>query len=153
MLRKVKEFFQAETTLEIDSEGNSTNTELQMAVGTLLLEASAADGDLGPEELAIIVRTMQKVFSLEEATAIDLLDTANSLREDKKKVDELVDAVNKHFNLKQRLVVLAMIWKVVVTDGCIKGFESRYVVSIANRLQLSEHQVEAARSMALGGKV
>jgi len=153
MFKSVKEFFRGETSLEVDSTGNPTSRDIQIATGVLLLEMAGSDEDYAPEEVQTIFRTLEDQFGVDQDEAMNLLEIADAARHEKGKIDEFIKSITQHFSEEQRTRVLAMVWKVIIADGQIDKFERRFAVQLQNRLQLTEAHGEQARQMAEGGKV
>ena len=57
------------------------------------------------------------------------------------------------FSEEQRVLVLAMVWKVVIADGKVEKTEKRFARLIQPRLKLDDSQAEEALRMAQHGKV
>lgn len=153
MFKKVSEFLKGDVKINIDASGNATEEDLQIATGVLLLQMAGSDADFAPEEVRTIFKVMKEQFKIEEGELKPLLEQANLLREEKGRIDEFVNLVNANFNLKQRQKVLAMVWKVVLADGKIDKFETRYATQLKFRLQLTDQEAKEAHEMALCGAV
>jgi len=48
---------------------------------------------------------------------------------------------------------MAMAWKVVVADGSVDKFEERFATQLKYRLQLSDQDVQEAKTLARQGEV
>ena len=153
MFENMKEFFKGETTLVVNKDGEATSRDLEIATGVLLLEMAGADQDYAPEEVRTIFAIMEKQFGISDADTLQILEDADKLRQQEGKFDEFVSAVNEHFDEKQKLIILAMIWKVIIADELIEKYEQRFAADLRQRLQLSREQAEAAKQLALEGKV
>jgi uncharacterized tellurite resistance protein B-like protein len=153
MLGRIKEFFKGTATLVVDSTGAATSEDVQVATGVLLLEIAGADKDYDPGETRTIFRTLEKVFQIDHKRALELLEIADAARGEKQKIDEFIQCINKHFTPKQRQLVLAMVWKVVLADNVIDKFEARYATQLKFRLQLTDEHAAQAKQMAESGKV
>lgn len=153
MFKRVKEFFQGETSLAVDSSGTASDQDVRIATGVLLLEISGSDQDYAPEEVQAIFRTMKTQFKMEEDEVMDLLEIADAAREEKGKIDEFVKSINDNFTSEQKQLVLAMVWKVVIADGQVDKFEKRFAAQLRARLQLTDEQAELAHAMAERGKI
>jgi uncharacterized tellurite resistance protein B-like protein len=153
MLNKIKNFLEGETQLDKTRDGDEVDRELMVAIGVLMLQMAGADNDFAPEEVQSCFRSLEKQFGLSDADAMKILEEADSCRDDKEKVSQLIDALNQKYNEGQRQLILALIWKVVVADEKIEKYELRIANQVRVRLQLSEEQAEEARQMAFAGKI
>ena len=148
MFNKLKDFFEGEATLQVDKGGEPTDADLQMATGIILLEMAGSDEDYAPEEVKTIFRTMEKQFQMSDTEVLDLLENADKLRQNKGKIDDFVTAINENFSTKQKQLVLAMVWKVVMADGQLDKEEQKFATQMRFRLQLSEEEAKEARDMS-----
>ena len=153
MFNKVSEFLKGDVKLDIDASGNPTEEDLLIATGVLLLQMAGSDADFAPEEVRTIFQVMKSQFNVAEGELKNLLEQANSLREERGKIDEFINIINANFNLKQRQKVLAMLWKVILADGKIDKFEARYATQLKFRLQLTDQEAKEAHEIALRGAV
>jgi uncharacterized tellurite resistance protein B-like protein len=150
MFSRLKEFFfEDKTTLEVDQEGEPTNEDLQIATAVLLLEMAGADDDYAPEEVKACFRVLEQQFNVSDEATLELFEKADSLRKEKGKIDEFVAAINENFDVKQRMLVLAMVWKVIIADQQIENHEKRFATQLRTRLQLTREQAEEAKQTVL----
>ena len=153
MFGKIKEFFEGETTLEVDQSGEPTPQELQIATAVLLLEMAGADEDFDPEEVRTCFKSLENQFNVEDSETLEIFEKAESLRQEKGKIDHFVELVNQHFNVKQKQIVLGMVWRVVLADEIIDNYEQKFASQLRTRLQLSREQAEEAKQLAIHGNV
>ena len=147
MFNKIKEYFEGEASLQVDKSGKVTDEDMQIATGLLLLEMAGKDEDFAPEEVQAIFRAMESEFDLKDTEVMALLEDAEQIRKEKGKIDEIVTSINNNFDTKQKQIVLSMIWRVVMADGNIDKFESRFATQMRFRLQLTEEEAKEAREM------
>lgn len=153
MFDKLKDFFTGGATLEVNKDGAPTPRDLQIATAVLLLETAGVDEDFAPEEVQTCFRTMEKQFQISDTETLAIMETAEKAREEQGRIDEFVLAINSHFGDKQRQIVLAMVWKVVMADQLVERYEQRFAEQLRQRLRLTEEQAEEAKALALGGHV
>lgn len=148
MLRKIKEFFKGEASLEVSKTGQPTDREVQIACAVLLLEMAGADNDYSPAEVEMTLSSMQQQFKFTHEVATELLEIADGLRKQHDKIDQFVKLVDDNYNDKQRELILAMVWKVVIADGTVENFEQRFATQMKFRLKLDDEAAARARKMA-----
>ena len=153
MFENIKSFFRGEASLRMDEIGEPSSRDLQIATGVLLLNIAGADNDYAPEEVQGIYAMMEDQFNITDQETLSILEEADKLRQEKGRMDEFINAVNKHFSEEQRQLILAMIWKVVIADEMIENYEQRFASELRQCLQLSREQAEVAKQMALEEKV
>ncbi|MCB0323285.1 MAG: TerB family tellurite resistance protein [Bdellovibrionales bacterium] len=153
MFRRIKEFFEGKATLEVDRTGEPTGKDLQIATAVLLLEMAGADEDYAPEEVKSCFAAFQRQFDVEDDETLRIFESAEQLREEKGKIDEFVQVINERFNDRQKQIIMAMIWRIVIADEVVENYEQRFASQLRTRLQLSREQAEAAKDLALEGAV
>lgn len=153
MFKKLKEFFHTGLTLEKGSSNQASDAELQIAVGMLLLQMAGVDEDFAPEEVKTVFASMQSQFSLSQDETTELLEVADIVRKDKAKMDAYFRAINDNFDVAQKQLIYAMMWKVVLADGKVEKFEDRFATQVKFRLQLTDAQVDEAKQQAASGEV
>lgn len=153
MFRRIREFFEGKTSLEVDKTGEPTKGDLQVATAVLLLEMAGADEDYAPEEVRSSFAAFQRHFNAEDEETLAVFESAEQLRARKGKIDEFVAEINERFSDKQKQLILAMIWKVVLADEVVEKYEQRLASQMRQRLQLSREQAAAAKELAVSGGV
>ncbi len=153
MLGKLKEYFRGTSTLEVNAANAPTDSELQIAVGLLLLQMAGQDDDYAPEEVKTVYRVMQQQFGLSDEETLELLEVADVVRQDKSKVDGYFKAISENYTSDQKKLIFTMLWQVVLADGKVEKFEERFATQVKFRLQLSDAQVEEAKKMAASGQI
>jgi uncharacterized tellurite resistance protein B-like protein len=145
MFGKLKDFFQSGDLKAKDVDSR----DLQIATALLLLEMSGQDGDYAPEEVDAMIKSMKNEFNMNQAQALEIMEAADSLRNQTEKIDDFVKVINENFKPKQRQTVLTMVWRVILADGIIDKFETRFATQLKFRLQLTDAQAEQAKATAV----
>jgi len=153
MLSEIKELIKDAMGLKTTISGDIPEQNLMLAIGVLFLDMAGADNDFAPEENQTCFRSLEKLFDISDTKALEILEEAEKIRNDKEQINELVQGLNTHFSEDQRCIILALVWKVVVADQQIEKHELRLANQIRVRLQLSEEQNEAARQLAFSGSI
>ncbi len=148
MFRKIKDFFSGSSDLSVtltqDKAGENTTRDLHIATAVLLVEIAGSDNDIAIQESNTLCAMMQQQFDISAEELPELLQIAVAARKEKGKIDDFVACLNQNFSDEQRLMVLAMIWKVILADGKIDKAEERFGLQLRNRLRLKEeHEVKA----------
>lgn len=153
MLNKLLGLFKESVDLQKDVSGKPAGEDLQIAAAILFLETAGRDADYAPEEVREIFQAIEVMFGVPESSAMKILEAADRTRQEVKKIDQFVTLINQSFSEKQRMLLMAFIWKVVLADGKIEKDEERYTVQLKNRLRLSDEQADKARKLAFSGDI
>ncbi len=148
MLQNIKDFFMANAELTVDANGEATNRDLIVSTLVLLSTIAHADSEFEHQELAAMVTSMLTEFEISEAESGELLEVADFLRKDGSKIDKFINTINKHFHADQKTMILAMIWRVIVSDGQAEKFETNLATQIRTKLGLTMEEAMRAREMA-----
>jgi uncharacterized tellurite resistance protein B-like protein len=151
MFSKILDFLQGKTSLELDSSGDPTEKDLQIATAVLLLEVAGSDEDYAPEEVKACVTVMNRQFNSDDEETMEILAAAEELRSKAGRIDEFVEAVNENFTEKQRQLILAMAWKVILADQQIENHEQKFASQLRTRLKLTREQAQEAKDLAFKG--
>jgi uncharacterized tellurite resistance protein B-like protein len=152
MLGKIKDLFTKKISL-YECNGQRISKEMLTAISVILLEMSGRDDDYAPEEVLTIISSLRDYFLVEESEAKQLIEKADKLRKTEEKLDGFVKTINDNYTVKQRQLLLSLLWKIVITDGVIDKFEKRFAEEMRNRLLLSEAQADQARATAEYGEI
>ena len=153
MFDNIEQFLKGEATLNVDKTGQATPRDLQIATAVLLVQMAEIDQNLSDEELASLVSSLNKQFTLSDAEAGHVLEVAQYLCNDGDKIASIISAVNDGFEESQKKTVLAMLWRVMQADGLISRFEATFAAQIASALGMDDAQVAEAKEMADSGTV
>lgn len=157
MFQFIKHFFHKEGIesdfFGHDKDGNQTTQDLYRALAVILLEAASSNHELPEVQLVALRSCLRNYCHVEEVALGDLLEVAAQLREDKNNVESFVSLIRDNFDEEQRTMLLAIIWKIVLSDGVLDKDEKRFIHLFQFRLGLSEEQLEDARYKAESGEV
>lgn len=153
MIDKIKSFLSENVDLDKKLDGSDVDRSLMVTIGALMLEMAGADNDYAPEEIQACFRSLEKQFGISDTEAMEILEQADSLRNDKSALSNNIEKLNLNFSEEQRQLILSLIWKVVVADEKIEKYELRIANQLRVRLQLSDEQAEDARKYAFEGKI
>ena len=160
MFKHIKYFFQGKSSLKDqlgkESKGAADPKEVkihinnlqQIATAVLLVEVAAADNEIVKQEAEAVCRVMQHQLGIPEDEVPQLVEIAVESRKKSGKIDEFVEILADRLGIRERQVILAMIWKVVIADGKIDDFEKEFAADIQYRFRLTDAQGKEARKMA-----
>lgn len=153
MFSSLKDFFKGAASLEVTKSGEPTDRDLQVATAVLMLEMAGTDEDYAPEEIKACFAALEKQFDIDDTETLEIFEAADQARKDKEKLDHFFRMVTENFSTKQRQVVLAMVWKIVLADDIVENYEQKLASQMRQRLELTREQMEQAKDMAETGKV
>ncbi|MEM7777948.1 MAG: TerB family tellurite resistance protein [Pseudomonadota bacterium] len=133
-----------------NEEPGIVQTDLDLAVAALLVEAARMDDVFDDAERATIEGLLAKRFELSESDAATLVARA----------DERVQASAQYFRFTHEIVqrmseeerggVIEMLWRVAYADGELDPHEDALIRQIAGLIHVTDRDRARARQRALG---
>ena len=140
----LRSFFEQESF----NNNTSSSDELNIAVVALLTSVSINTCQTSREEINVLIEQVSNTFRLTKDEASDLINLVLPLSINEQKMHEFVNILNQKFNIDQKQMVLAMIWRLIEADGKTCDIESSTARDVRNRLNLSFEQAVRARQIA-----
>lgn len=145
------DFFGGASTLEVDGSGRPTAEALQLAAALLMVAVVRGTKHENAEEELAMYQNIEREFHLTPERAARLLEIAGSAKRDETELLHCMESINASFNEPQKQRILAMIWRVIVSDGVVDQFESEFAAAVRTHLGLTLEQAIRARRLAEGG--
>ncbi|MBN2331702.1 MAG: TerB family tellurite resistance protein [Deltaproteobacteria bacterium] len=136
--------FQAEAQGGNEKKGD----ELQLAIAMLLVEIALADDVLHAREEQLILRVLQKLFSLSPQDAGDLLSRSRQKHAESIDLYPATRTINDHFSPAEKSRLLETVWQLVFADGILDQHEDYLMHKLAKLLRLSHRQLIEAKLKA-----
>ena len=131
--------------------GSSVPTEDDDFVATitaLLVEAAMADGVLGVDEQSLILHLLTDQLGVSPADAHTMLDEAIAAHNTRIEIHGLVKQIRTDTEMKDRIIILEMIWVVVLADNQIDKHESQLMRRLAGLLFIDDVEAGLAAKRA-----
>lgn len=130
--------------------GKTSARDLQVAMAAMLLEIARVDDEFTDEEQAVIVEVLKKHFGITSDEVIEIIEATN--RELDKRIDlyYFTNKINEHFELRQKIEIIELVWRVVYTDKHLDGHEDYLVHRFAKLLRLRHAQLIDAKLRVKG---
>lgn len=123
--------------------------EIQQAVAGLFASAAQHDGDVAPEEGAVMIDVLQSVFELSPVDAAELSMASQRAAEGALDIHQFTRVIMRHFDENQRVELLEGLWQVVYADGRLDAYESTLMRRLPPLLGVDDRQSARARQRAL----
>jgi uncharacterized tellurite resistance protein B-like protein len=124
---------------------------VQLAACALLLELAHADGEFSPAEQEHIERTVVRHFGLDETTAAELIQLAETERRQSLDHFQFTRLIAERYDLGQKMVLAEVMWGVILADGKLSDHETHLVRKMASLMQLEPAYLSEARRAAQEG--
>lgn len=122
---------------------------LQLATAAVLLEIAYADGQFTPSEDGDVAGYLEKVFSLDEDSARDLMRAGDEIRTRTIDHFELTNYIRHNTSLEERLDMIKAMWRIVYADGRLSEYENYLVRKLADLLGIEHHRMIDAKVAVL----
>jgi uncharacterized tellurite resistance protein B-like protein len=131
-------------------------SDLQVAVGVLLIEAARMDDTFDAGERAAIQRLLAAKFELAPEAAAKLTERAEAAAMQTAQLHPFTRLAVEKMPPEQRIRLIEMLWEVVYADGVLDPEEDVLIRRVAGLVYVSDHDRIAARQRVLarmGAKV
>lgn len=134
----------------VTGDGTERDRSLEVAAAALLLESANADDHVHAFEHAAIAQALARHFGLDVAGVEDLLARAERARRDAIDLHGFSTVLVRGLDERQRLSLLEVIWRVILSDGQLTADESILARKLGNLLDLRPEDVAVAVRRARG---
>ena len=136
MLKKIKEFFEQNMSLETEVD---IEHRLKLATAALMIEVMKQDGEIKSEEVESVKKAMQTKFELTSIEIDKLFTLANE--EAKQSVDlyQFTSLIREHFSQEKKIKTIEYLWTVAYADNYLDAHEEHLIRRIADLLYVT-HQ-------------
>ena len=132
MLNQIKLFLENHLTLT-DSE-DKTEEQLRLASVSLFMEMLRIDDKYEPQDRELILRLVQKNFSLNAEQASSLIESAEQQSKQATDYFQFTSLINKQCTLEQKISLIESLWKIAYSGGILDPEEEYLVRKIADLL-------------------
>ena len=136
MFKTFAEWFKTSDKASSDAAGFSH--DLAELVTALMVEAAAADGEIGVSETELISSCVAHQFSLTDEEMNQLLTRALDEADSRIELHGLVSRLRDKSDYEERLGVMEMVWMVVLADGRLDKIERQLMRRLAGLLFVSD---------------
>jgi uncharacterized tellurite resistance protein B-like protein len=134
--------------IDVEESAIPAERDLVIAVIIVLLEMATVDNNFAPEELRMLVSTINKEFRTSDEEVGSLLEVARVIRKQPGATSRMIEAINKNFSSAQREHVLMIVWKIALADGIADQLETGLATTLRQNLDLTMEQAIRARQLA-----
>jgi uncharacterized tellurite resistance protein B-like protein len=148
MFRTLKRLF--DEAGSVDAMPGFERRHLQLAVATLLHEATRVDLESQPAEYAAAEHALADLFGLDASDCAALLREAGS-KGGLTSYFAQVAVIKRDFSMAQRVALIEHLWRISYAHERLDLYEDHFVRKIAHLLYVPNTQVMLARSRAQNG--
>ncbi len=130
------------------TESKEKSFNLEIATSVLFLELAYADFNVAAEEEIHINKSMQDFFSMSSQEVSDLVDIANTERDQRNDIWFFTNQIKNHFSRVDKVKILEMLWELVYSDGHMDKYEEALMRKITPLLGLSHGEMIQAKLKA-----
>ncbi len=136
MFKTFADWFQ--TSSKFAEDGDEFSHELAELVTALMVEAAAADGQIGAAEIKLITDCVSSQFSLTDAEMKQILEHALDEADNRIELHSLISRMRDKSDYEERIGVIEMVWMVVLADGRLDKIERQLMRRLAGLLFVSD---------------
>jgi uncharacterized tellurite resistance protein B-like protein len=124
---------------------------LRMAAVALLMEVARADSGISDEEHRVILRIIERYYSVSAGEALEIADAAENHADDLTSLYPLTRLLVSECSLEERIEIVRLLWEVTFADGHADKHEEHLVRKVADLLYVPHHQFIRTRLQESGG--
>jgi len=113
--------------------------ELRVAAAALLVNASAIDGQVAPEERRKLKTLLQERFELSHNDCRRLIREAEAREREAVDLYGFTSVVCAQLDQDGRKRIIEMLWEMAMADGVVHEFETNLIWRVAELLGVSAH--------------
>ncbi len=138
MLKSIQRFFEKKIRPEGDAVTSQKVTEesLRLATAALMIEATKADFEAGPEEMEAVARAVKKAFGISEEETSELVELARERVDEAMSMYPFTRLIDNGFSYDEKKNIVELLWSVVFADSKIDEHEEHFVRRISGLLHL-----------------
>ena len=144
MMTKLKSLLGAFLPPDCDSSSNS-QAVLSVASAALMIEVLLSDYERKPEEQKTLLRIVKESFSLDQATAEELLNQAEKAQQDATDYFRFTSQINDSCTPQEKVTLIENLWQVAYADGELHHYEEHLIRRIADLTHVSHMDFIAAK--------
>jgi len=123
--------------------------DMKLAASALLVEVAMVDRDFNEAERDRIIQFVKSKFSLEEATASQLISRAEGEVEGSVQLYGITAALRQGLSYEDRVELMECLWMVAYADGEIDPFEDQLMRRIGGLIYVTDRDRGTARKKAI----
>ena len=136
MFDKLKKIFNK----KIEEENGQFDT-IQIAISTLMIQTAVYDGVFDEQEKSEILELIRKYFKFNEDQKLSLFKIAMKVNDDSNDMQQFTRVLNDNLSEEEKLNIIEMLWKVIISDGHIDDYENALIRKISGLLYISDRDV------------
>ncbi len=117
----------------------------QVAVAALLIEASRLDGHYDAVEQGTVIRLLRDTLKLPPEQARVLHSLAEIRQANTWDDWVFCQAINRGFNMSERVDIVAKLWEVALADGQLHRLEAMMIDRVVKELELTASDAASAK--------
>ena len=132
-------FFKKNSSRQAAEEKPSFEIELTAAV--LAYEIARSDGDIGDEELVLLMEEIKVISKKVGKDQDDILKIIEIYSKDSVSFFEFVEDINLNYSKEQKHSLLQFMWEIAYADGKLDVNEERLIRRLADLIKIKDIEV------------
>ncbi len=138
-------------SFKIDKNLNAFQKEEKIfALACILIEAALVDEFFGNDERLIISKILKNYFNINDNNYLQsIIEKAISTSKESSDLVSNTKKIKENWNLKDRIDVIEMLWKVCLVDGVLEPYEDMLIRRIAGLIYVDDKSRNIAKKKAI----
>lgn len=145
MLDKLKSLFSSSD----NAAAAADHDPVALAACVLMIEAAAVEDGIADAEWQTIMRLLTSRFSLSDAKARELRESAQALHSDSVQLLRFTQTLKDEVPFEERAMILELMWEIVLADDQLGPLEDMLIRRVAGLLYVSDKERGIAKQRVL----
>lgn len=147
MLNSIKSFFEQQFLSESsqDSDKNTNEKQLQIALAALMVEVIVSDFETKPEEKTTLLKLVKSSFKMNDNEAEKLIQLAEEAHDKSTDYFQFTHLINQHYSAEEKIKLIESLWRLAYADNILDQYEEHVIRRIADLIHVSHTDFMATK--------
>ena len=127
--------------IPVQASKDQPSFEIELTAAVLAYEIARSDGDIGDEELVLLMEEIKVISKKVGKDQDDILKIIEIYSKDSVSFFEFVEDINSNYSKEEKHSLLKFMWKIAYADGKLDVNEERLIRRLADLVKIKDIEV------------
>ena len=127
--------------IPVQASKDQPSFEIELTAAVLAYEIARSDGDIGDEELVLLMEEIKVISKKVGKDQDDILKIIEIYSKDSVSFFEFVEDINSNYSKEEKHSLLKFMWKIAYADGKLDVNEERLIRRLADLIKIKDIEV------------
>ena len=127
--------------ISVQASKDQPSFEIELTAAVLAYEIARSDGDIGDEELVLLMEEIKVISKKVGKDQDDILKIIEIYSKDSVSFFEFVEDINSNYSKEEKHSLLKFMWKIAYADGKLDVNEERLIRRLADLIKIKDIEV------------